>query len=358
MDEVNNMDLYQCGEYIEDLRNVIAQDVDWERFRGKSVMISGATGMIGRFLIDVLMLLNRENELNCRIYALGRNTQKAQARFARFWDHPLFVFCECDITKEISCDAETVDFVLHFASNTHPRAYSTDPIGTVTANIMGTYQLLEFASAHHVERFLFASSVEIYGENRSDTKYFTEDYCGYINCNTLRAGYPESKRAGEALCQAYIKQKGLNVVISRLSRTYGPTLLPTDTKALSQFLHKGIAGENIVLKSEGKQFFSYNYVADTVSGILWCLLYGDCGEAYNIADPDSDIILRDLAGLIADFSGTKVVYELPDEVERQGYSTASVAVMDSGKLRGIGWTAQYDIRCGIARTLKLLRETP
>lgn len=352
---MTEMDLLDCSEYIADLRRVIGQDIDWERFRGKSVMISGSTGMIGTFLIDVLMLLNRERDLRCSIYALGRCEKKARSRFSRYWNHPFFTFCECNITEAIPCNAEYIDFLLHFASNTHPKAYATDPIGTVSANIMGTYQLLEFSAAHRVGRFLFASSVEIYGENRGDVKSFKEDYCGYINCNTLRAGYPESKRAGEALCQAYKKQKDLDVVIPRLSRTYGPTLLPTDTKALSQFLHKGIAGEDIVLKSEGRQFFSYSYVADAVSGIIWCLLYGTCGEAYNISDSKSDITLRELAALIAESCGTNVIFDLPDEVERQGFSTATFAIMDSTKLQAKGWRACYDIRQGIERTLKIMK---
>ncbi len=349
------MDILECAEYIEDLRSVIDQDIDWERLRGKTVMISGSTGMIGKFLIDVLMLLNREVNLQCKVYALGRDDLKAQSRFKNYWEHPLFVFCKCDITSAIVCCLEHVDFVLHLASNTHPFAYSTDPIGTVTSNVMGTFQLLEFAAKHNAERFLFASSVEIYGENRNDTVFFKEDYCGYINCNTLRAGYPESKRAGEALCQAYIKQKGLDAVIPRLSRVYGPTLLETDTKALSQFLHKGIAGEDIVLKSEGKQFFSYSYVADAVSGLLWCLLYGKCGEAYNISNAESDITLRDLAQLIAEKCGTKVVFDSPDEVERQGYSKANLAVMDSSKLQSMNWRPNYDLRRGIDRTIKVLK---
>ena len=349
------MDLFDCSEYIEDLHTVIGLKIDWDRFRGKSVMISGSTGMIGRFLIDVLMLLNDERDLNCHIHALGRSAAKAKERFERYWANPLFHFCECDIVKEIICSDEKIDFVLHFASNTHPKAYATDPIGTVTANIMGTYQLLEYAATHQAERFLFASSVEIYGENRGDVVSFTEDYCGYINSNTLRAGYPESKRAGEALCQAYIKQRGLDVVIPRLSRTYGPTLLPSDTKALSQFLHKGVAGENIVLKSAGNQLFSYNYVADTVSGIVWCLLYGSCGEAYNVSEDGSNITLRELAQLVADYSGTEVVFDVPDLEELQGYSKAVVAVMDSSKLRAINWRAQFGIYEGIRRTLNMLK---
>ncbi len=350
------MELYECKEYLEDIQTVIELPLDWEQFRNRSVMISGATGMIGRFLIDVLMALNRERNLSCGIYALGRSEKKASERFSKYWTAPEFHFCECSISEKVECPAESMDYVFHFASNTHPRAYALDPIGTITANIMGTYHLLEYAVSHHARRFLFASSVEIYGQNRGDAEAFTESYCGYIDSNTLRAGYPESKRAGEALCQAYIKQKGLDIVIPRLSRTYGPTLLATDTKALTQFLQDGVNGRDIVLKSAGTQFFSYNYVADTVSGILWCLLFGESGEAYNVADEGSNITLRDLAQLIAAESGTKVVFELPDEVERQGFSTATRAIMDSAKLRQTGWRAQYDMKTGVARTLRMMRK--
>jgi nucleoside-diphosphate-sugar epimerase len=251
---------------------------------------------------------------------------------------------------------ETVDYVFHAASNTHPVAYATDPVGTITTNIIGTGNLLRFAAEHGARRMLFASSVEVYGENRGDVQTFTEDYCGYLNCNTLRAGYPESKRCGEALCQAYIKQCGLDVVIPRLARTYGPTMLMSDTKALSQFLKKGIAGEDIVLKSQGTQLFSYTYVADAVSAVLYCLLLGKCGEAYNIADSASDIRLRDLAAIIAEATGRKVVFDLPDETERAGYSTATVAVMESEKIRALGWNAQYTIRAGLERTIRILKE--
>ena len=207
-----------------------------------------------------------------------------------------------------------------------------------------------------MKRFVFASSVEVYGENRGDTDKFREDYCGYIDCNTLRAGYPESKRAGEALCQAYKKEKGIEVVLPRLSRTYGPTLLASDTKAISQFIHKGVDREDIVLKSEGTQLYSYSYVSDAVSGILYTMLLGENGEAYNIADEGSDITLRDLAALIAEYAGKKVVFELPDETERAGYSTATKALLDNSKIRELGWSSDVDIRKGITRTIEMLRK--
>ena len=171
----------------------------------------------------------------------------------------------------------------------------------------------------------------------------------------MRAGYPESKRCGEALCQAYLREKGLDVVIPRLTRSYGPTLLKSDTKALSQFLSKALAGEDIVLKSAGTQYYSYTYVADAVSGLLFVLLNGETGGAYNIADEKSDIMLKDLAAIIAENVGHKVVFEIPNATEAAGFSKATKARLDSRKLQSLGWKAMYDIRTGIKRTLSILR---
>ena len=339
--------------YKEDLKKLTGLDLPWEKLENSSIMISGSTGMIGTFMIDALFAKN----IGIKIYALGRNAEKAKERFDTYWDRDDFEFIACDINEPLDIDVKQVDYIFHAASSTHPRAYATVPIATVTANIIGTNNLLSFAAEHGTKRFVFASSVEIYGENRGDTEYFAEDYCGYIDSNTLRAGYPESKRAGEALCQAYIAEKNMEVVLPRLSRAYGPTLLKTDTKALSQFLHKGIAGEDIVLKSEGNQFYSYSYVADAVSGVLYTMLLGENGGAYNIADPASDIKLKDLAGIIAEYAGRKVVFELPDATERAGYSTATKAVLDSSKLKKLGWKPMYDIKQGITRTMDMLKES-
>ena len=327
--------------------------IEWDKLEGVSIMISGASGNIGSFLIDVLMKKN----LGCRIYALGRNEKKAKERFSSYWEDGNFIFLPGDINEGVQLPSEeNVDYIFHAASNTHPKAYATDPIGTVTTNIIGTNQLLRFGMQHHCRRFIFASTVEVYGENRGDTDYFEESYCGYIDCNTMRAGYPESKRCGEALCQAYLAQEHMDIVIPRLSRTYGPTLLGTDTKAISQFIHKGVAGEDIVLKSEGTQLYSYSYVADAVAGVLYVWLRGEMGAAYNIADLDSDIALKDLAKIIADYAGKKVVFELPDAVEAAGYSKATKAILDASKLRNLGWKARYSMKEGLERTIDILKE--
>lgn len=338
--------------YKEDIQKCAEIQIDWTKLENKSVLITGASGLIGSFLIDVLMY----KDMNCKIYALGRNVEKAKQRFAPYWEDENFQFVVSDINDGMTLDVASVDYIIHAASNTHPILYAEDPIGTVITNVIGTKNLLDFASLHETKRVAFLSSVEVYGENRGDCEKFKEDYCGYIDCNTMRAGYPESKRAGEALCQAYIKQKDLDIVIPRLSRTYGPTMLKTDSKAIAQFIKKGIEKENVVLKSEGKQFYSYCYVADTVSGILYCLTEGTCGEAYNIADENSDIIMKDLAQTIADYVGTQVIFELPDQKESAGYSKATKAVMDGSKLKNIGWNAAYSMKDGLERTIDILRE--
>lgn len=349
------MNLYSNELYMDDVKFVAGLNLPWKKFKNRSIMLSGATGLIGSFLIDVILEKNILDGLNCTVYALGRDEKKAKERFSKFVDDPHFVFFPYDVKLPlIRDDIGTIDYILHLASNTHPLLYSTDPIGTIVTNIAGVQNMLEFATKHNATRFAFASSNEVYGENRGDTELFDEEYCGYINCNTLRAGYPESKRCGEALCQAYKEQKGLDVVITRLTRSYGPTMIMSDTKAVSQFIKKCVSGEDIVLKSEGTQYYSYTYMADAVSGLLWILGAGQSGEAYNIADKSGDIMLKDLAAIIAEINGKKVVYEIPDVVEAAGYSKATKARLDGSKLKRLGWIPKYDIKSGMERTISIL----
>lgn len=341
-------------QYLQDVRRTAGLNIDWERLRGAKIAVSGASGMIGSFLIDVL--LKGKPELDVHVVALVRNEKRAKERFAPYVEAGNLEILSADINVGIpSTDDDNVDYVIHAASNTHPRAYATEPIQTLLTNVVGTDHMLRYGLKNHMKRFLFISSVEIYGENRGDVKRFAEDYCGYLDSNTLRAGYPEGKRAGEALCQAYIHEKGADIVIPRLPRVFGPSMLQSDTKALSQFLKKGVASEDIVLKSKGTQEYSYIYVADAVSGLLYSLLYGVKGEAYNVADSSSDISLADLAKSIADLVGSKVVFDLPDAIEQAGYSKATKAMLDSTKLRQLGWNKMFSLSEGIEHTIKILR---
>ncbi len=344
--------LLEISDYVADVKRVATLDLPWCKLQGKTILVTGGTGLIGSFFIDVLAEVN----IGCNVLLLGRSEGKAKNRFAEYWNEGWLHFLQWDAgSSTLPMIDKPLDYVLHLASNTHPVAYATDPIGTITTNVIALNNLLSLAAEKKVERFLFASSNEIYGENRGDVEFFDESYCGYIDCNTLRAGYPESKRCGEALCQAYMKQKGLDCVIARLTRTYGPTILPTDTKAISQFFSNALRGEDIVLKSEGRQYYSYQYVSDSVSGLLTVMLKGSPGMAYNIADESGDITLRELASIIASQVGRRVVFEMPDDVEIIGFSKATRARLNGSKIKKLGWYPLYDIAQGVKHTVNVLK---
>ena len=339
--------------YTKDIEKIINVEFPWEKLRDSKILITGATGMIGTVLVDVLMERNLKYQENIQIFARGRSRERALERFGAYMEDTCFHFLAADIN---TCTELQVDFdyLFHCASNTHPTAYATDPIGTIVTNVIGTNNVLQLAAKSNSKRVVFLSSVEVYGENRGDTELFDEKYLGYIDCNTLRAGYPEGKRTGEALCQAYIKQYGLDIVIPRISRVFGPTMLSSDSKALSQFIKKALSKEDIVLKSEGTQYFSYCYVTDVVRALLYILFYGDNGQAYNIADEKCDIRLKDLARNLADIAGTKVIFELPDSIEAQGYSKATVARLDASRIKDLGWYTEDTMYTLLEKTIKIM----
>ena len=341
--------------YIEDVKRVANLPLPWDSLRGKTILLTGASGLIGTFLVDVMMEKNVVDSLNAKILAVGRSAEKAKERFHDYWANDNFSFLSADLNKPLSIDVHA-DYVIHAASNTHPRLYADDPVGSLMTNILGTYYLLEYARCTKVERFVFISSVEIYGQALNPDDTFDEKYCGYLDCNQFRAAYPEGKRAGEALCNAYIEKYGMDIVIPRLSRVYGPTMRLDDSKAMSQFIMNGVRGEDIVLKSKGEQRYSYCYVADAVSGILYTMLLGKRGEAYNIADMDGAITLREITENIAGSVGRKVVFDLPDEQEVNGFSKVSVGVMDSKKLQDLGWQTFDDVRTGTRKTIKIMQK--
>lgn len=350
------MKVFENERYMNDVETIAKLNIPWEILQNASIIITGASGLIGSCFVDIIMKRNFSG-LNCKVYALGRNESRAKERFSYCWDNEFFNFFSHDINLPLPDNhISSIDYVLHLASNTHPVVYATDPIGTITTNIIGTKNILDFAYKTNAKRTVFASSVEIYGENCGNVDRFDEKYCGYIDSNTMRAGYPESKRCGESLCQAYIRQKNMDIVIPRLTRTYGPTLLMDDSKAISQFIRKGVYDEDIVLKSKGTQYYTYTYVTDVVSALLHILFFGKCGEAYNVSDINSEITLKDLATIIANYIDKKVIFEVPNEVEREGFSKATKALMESRKLNGLGWNAKFDIKNGIERTISILKE--
>ena len=337
--------------YLEDLRNIL--DIpEIEQLKGKSFLITGATGLIGVCMIDALMRYNSQ-DADIQIYAVGRSWEKAKSRLGEYELDEHFHFIEQDVRQQLPEDIQ-VDVIIPLASNTHPLAYSQYPIETIEINVKGAEHALNKALACGAT-VLYPSSVEVYGNARGED-VFTEDYTGKLNLENARACYPESKRLSEALCLSYMAERGVDVKIARLSRAFGPTMLMSDTKASSQFILKALAGEDIILKSKGEQFFSYTYVADVVRSMLYILLHGESGKAYNVSNQDCNVKLKDFAGACARWAGKEVVFDLPSEVEQKGYSVAMHAVLDNTRLLSIGCRPLYPFEEAIKRTLEVLNK--
>ncbi len=335
--------------YQKDLDNILHTN-GIVRLKGKCILITGATGMLGVCLIDALMKFNATQNAGIKIFAVGRSKEKAFLRLGEYYDNPLFAFIEQDVREPLPRDLK-VDYIIPGASNTHPLAYSQYPIETIEINVFGIEHALNKAIECDAT-ILYMSTVEVYGNARGND-IFTENYTGDLNLSNARSCYTESKRVSEALCQSYIAEKNASVKIVRLSRIFGPTMLESDTKASSQFIKKALNNEDIVLKSKGEQLFSYTYAADAVSAMLFILLHGENGEAYNISG--FSIRLKDFAKTCANFIGKNVIFDLPSEIEQRGYSVATQAVLDNKKLKAIGWDTKSDFKDTIDRTLKILQ---
>lgn len=337
--------------YQEDLKRII-EIPGFETIKGKSFLITGATGLIGVCLIDALLYYNKVSDANVNIYAFGRSKDRATARLGEYFEDAHFHFIEQDVRQPFPEDLK-VDVIIPLASNTHPLAYSQYPIETIEINVKGAEHALNKALACGAT-VLYPSTVEVYGNARGED-VFTEDYTGQLNLKNARACYPESKRLSEALCQSYISERGAQVKIARLSRVFGPTMLMSDTKASSQFILKALAGEDIVLKSKGEQFFSYTYVADAVRAMLYILLHGELGVPYNISSEDCNVKLKDFAGACARWAGKEVVFDLPSETEQKGYSVAMRAILDGSRLLSLGFRSVLSFHEAILRTLEILK---
>ena len=341
-------------QYADDLDKIMALDLDWERFRGQRFLITGANGLIGSCLADFLLYLNKVKKLGMEVTLLVRNREKAMERFIDFGKEGFRVLCQ-DVRDPLP-ENLAFDYIINAASNAHPRIYSKDPVGTLLGNILGLNNLLGSAVRFRPKRILEISSSEVYGERDDGNYTFKENEYGITDCNRVRASYPEGKRSCEALCQGYIDQYGLDIVLLRPSRIYGPMMTLEDSRAMAQFLKKAVAHETVVLKSKGEQVYSFAYATDNTLAILYVLLYGKCGEAYNVGDRNSIVSLKEFAGIAAEAGGTTVKFELPDEVEAKGYSNSPGMILDCSKLEALGWHAQTDIKSGIRKTVKILTE--
>ena len=324
--------------------------------KGKTIIITGATGMLGSCIVDTLVLWNRKQSVPAQIVTVSRREVSAQRRFDYCWNESFFSFIEQDICKEICGFPEQVDYIIHAASNGDPVNFSQNPTETLLANILGSHFLLNYGKDHGLKRFLYISSGEIYGNPNENMEAFSEDYCGPIDFSSSRTCYPEGKRAAEVLCQCYLHQYHLDSVIVRPCHLFGPTMTRQDSRAVSQFLWNAVNGENIVLKSSGEIERSHCYIADAVNAVFWVLKDGISGKAYNVADPKYQMTIREFAEKSAEYGNSKVVFENPSAIEMDGYSQRKRAVLNTSLLENLGWIPQKRSTSAILETIKILKE--
>lgn len=348
------MNYYQSNTYLHDLKTALGDVPCMERLKNRSILVTGASGLIGSYIVDMLLAYNRLENANITIYALARSTERLNQRFGDAKTKKL-IFVEQDVCDEIALEAD-VDYIIHAASNAHPAAFSSDPVGTIMSNVLGTENLLRFGSAHKTRRLLFISTGEVYGQCDENTDAFREDYSGYVDPLQARSCYPTGKRAAETLCVTYSEQYGLDTVIARPCHCYGPNVTSTDNRATVQFINKAMSGEDIVIQSTGKQLRSYCYIADCAAAILTILLLGRSGEAYNVANSEAMVTVGEFAAIVASQSGRALIYAHPEKVTDATKKPLIRQVLSAEKVEKLGWKGRYSVEEGITHTMHILND--
>lgn len=335
--------------------SVIEKDLKLEQLvllKNKTVLITGATGLIGSYFVDALMCANDKFELGLKVCALSRNEKKILKRFEKYLNNDDFSYIVQDICQEINT-LNDIDYIFHAASNANPRAYSTEPLNTIVSNFEGMRNVLELAKKCN-SKVIYLSSSEAYGKGVENSVCFDEKSGGYIDTTDSRSCYPISKLASECLASCYKKEYGVDFFIIRICHVYGPTMQSSDNRAVSAFLMNVINGENIVLKSSGTSKRCYCYVGDLFEAAMVILNKGNSGEIYNFSSELNLISIRDLAKTIARYSGLEVVFDT--DTPQEGGNKNDFIFMKTAKLEELGFSCKYDVESGIKTTLDILME--
>ena len=340
--------MVEMKTYHNDIQEIFNENIPWEKLSGTNILVTGTTGLIGSTLVEVLMSNPHRDYI---VYASGRNMERARKRFENYLSMESFHFVEYDVMFPLQLDVQ-FDYIIHAASNASPNAFSRNPVEIIKANILGVSNLIEYGIEHGMKRFLYVSSGEVYGEG--DERVISEEYSGYIDCLNPRSCYPSSKRTSETLCISYASEYNADVVIARPCHIYGPNFTESDNRVYAQFIRNILKGENIIMKSSGEQIRSWCYVVDCVSALLYILLKGMSGEAYNIADPNSVLSIRQLAEMLAKIGNTKVIMEVPSEIEKRGYNPVSRSVFSVDKLEKLGWKVSETMNEKMRKTVEYL----
>ncbi len=344
---------------LQDLHQIAGAPIDWSRFSGKTILVSGANGFLPAYIVETLLFLAEKGIIrNVKILALIRNHEKAKERFKDYRDNENLEFIVQDVCLPLETDYRP-DFIIHAASQASPKYYSADPVGTLSANTLGTINLLRFARKNPVESFLFFSSGEVYGIPVDAGAPLKEKDFGYLDPATIRSCYAESKRMGETICISFMHQYGVPVRIVRPFHIYGPTLALDDGRVHADFVADIVNNRNITMKSDGLAMRSFCYIADATVAFFMTLLDGNKGEAYNVGNPGCEISIIKLAEKLAGMFPEKRIRVIKANDQDNGYlkSPVSQNTPDITRITGLGWKPVTGLIDGFYRTVRSYEQT-
>ncbi|KKQ40670.1 MAG: hypothetical protein US58_C0014G0032 [Candidatus Magasanikbacteria bacterium GW2011_GWA2_37_8] len=334
----------------EDLFYITEADLPWRELEGKTILVSGANGMLPAYMVETILYLNNTIfKEKTTILALVRDLEKAQGRFSRYKNNNHLKFIVQDVCNKIVIDGK-VDYIIHAASQASPKFYRRDPVGTILPNVLGTYNLLELAREKSIKGFLYFSAGAVYGKRINDDKLITENDFGSLNPSTVEACYPESKRLGETMCMAWFSQYNVPIKIIRPFHTYGPGVALDDGRVFADFVRNIINNDNLVINSDGSARRPFCYLSDAVIGFFTVLLKGNIGEAYNIAGK-KEIGILELANMLVDLfpeKNLKIVFK--ENIDKDYVQTAvSQYSPDVSKITSLGWDDKISLEDGFKK---------
>jgi len=349
------MYLYESALWKEDVRKAMATLPELDELAGKSVLITGAAGLICSSVTDILFEYNESHENKITVIGAGRWLKEMTDRFGEYCNKPYFVFAEYDASKDNNHFDVKADYIIHGASNAFPSLIVKEPVETMLSNFTGLLFLLNYAKENGTKRVLYISSSEVYGRKEGDAPYREGEY-GFIDLLNPRNSYSVGKRAAETLCASYAQEYGVESVIVRPGHIYGPTASPSDSRISSAFAYSAAKKEDLVMKSDGSQLRSYCYCLDCATAMLKVLLRGNNQNAYNISNPNSIITIMQMAEILARAGDVKLLKEDATEEEKKSFNPMPNSSLDSEGLEGIGWKGSFDAKTGLEHTVQILRE--
>lgn len=319
----------------EDIKTVCEADfIDWDRLRGATILVTGATGLIGASFIKSLDYANKEKDLKLQIIALVRDETRARARFSEILPNEMLSFVIGSVEDPPIID-DKVDYILHGASQTASKEFVHHAVETIQTSVLGTFNLLKLSKEKNVKGFVYLSSMEVYGYPERGHK-MKEHEIGSLTPLDLRNSYPISKMISESMCCAYAKEYGVPTMICRLTQTFGPGVNYNDDRIFAYFGRCAIEKRNIVLKTKGETERCYLYTTDAVTAILTIMLDGKPGSAYNAADENTYCSIAEMAERVAADGGIKVEYDIQDE-KQNGFPQTLYMNLDTSALSQLGW---------------------